>query len=139
MAIFLETELPMVGDLHRLIHEQVPRVSAMPMRCPQKASMGDEKQIAGFIAVIEIPGDPVRDLVVGPRLVTIVLIRSLTVGKRARASAWDCLHNAMVGWMKALFTLRGMRSQAKVVAARVLPEPVGPAHVQKCGTEILHR
>jgi hypothetical protein len=41
--------------------------------------------------------------------------------------------------MKTLFTLRGMRSQANVVAARVLPEPVGPAHVRKCNTENLHR
>jgi hypothetical protein len=41
--------------------------------------------------------------------------------------------------MKTLFTLRGMRSQANEVAARVLPEPVGPGHVRKFSTEILHR
>ena len=52
-----------------------------------------------------------------PRLVTIVLIRSLLFGKRPRPSRQDCLHSAMVGWIKALFTLRGIRSQAKVVAA----------------------
>ena len=52
-----------------------------------------------------------------PRLVTMVLIRSLMFGKRPDPSRQDCLHSAMVGWIKALFTLSGMRSQANVVAA----------------------
>src|SRR5579863_10298163 len=74
-----------------------------------------------------------------PRLVKIVLIRSFISGNRLRASIYDCLHNAIVGWMHADLTLSGMRSQVKVVAARVLPAPEGAALVRKCGTENLHR
>ena len=41
MAIFPQTEFPMICDLHRLIDDQVPRVRAMPVRRPQKAGMGN--------------------------------------------------------------------------------------------------
>ena len=54
----------MVGNLHCLVHEQVPCVSTVPVRCPQEASVRDQKQITGFIAIIELPGDFVRNLVI---------------------------------------------------------------------------
>jgi hypothetical protein len=32
--------------------------------CPQEASVRDQKQITGFIAMIEVPGDFVRNLII---------------------------------------------------------------------------
>ena len=55
VAIFPETEFPMIRDLHRLIDKQVPRVGPMPVRCAQKARMGDEQQIATLVAVVQVP------------------------------------------------------------------------------------
>jgi hypothetical protein len=41
VTVLPEPKLPIIGDFHRLIDEQVPRVGAMPIRSPQEAGMGD--------------------------------------------------------------------------------------------------
>ena len=53
----------MICDLHRLIDDQVPRVRAMPVRRPQKTGMGNVQQITGLIPVVQIPRNPMRNLI----------------------------------------------------------------------------
>ena len=67
-----------------------------------------------------------------PGCETIDLVFGFRTGYRLRASLRDCLHRRMVGCMIADLTLRGIRSHENVVAARVLPEPVGASDVRKC-------
>jgi hypothetical protein len=43
LAVFLKMELAMIGNFHRLVHEQVPCVSTVPVWCPQEASVRDQK------------------------------------------------------------------------------------------------
>ena len=53
----------MICDLHRLIDDQVPRIRAMPVRRPQKTGMGNVQQITGLIPVVQIPRNPMRNLI----------------------------------------------------------------------------
>jgi hypothetical protein len=42
VTILLEPELPVVGDLHRFIDEQIPGIGPVPIRRPQEPGMCSE-------------------------------------------------------------------------------------------------
>jgi TctA family transporter len=60
------------------------------------------------------------------------MICDLQPGYRFFASKPDCWQSLMVGCRIAVFIPVGIRSHTKVVAAQVLPLPVGAALVLKC-------